>query len=300
MRAQFFQPELCTLAKEPFDDPDWIFEEKFDGIRCIAVKKKGVVTLYSRNHKRLDFPEICKSLEGKTPDFVADGEIVAFEGKLTSFSKLQQRKNRKIKLYLYLFDLLIYDGKDLRRLPLVERKKELKKHLPFGGNIRFTPHSKKNGCLFFKRAEKKGLEGIIGKKSRSRYESKRTRNWLKFKCTHRQELVIGGYTDPKKSRQGFGALLVGYYAKGKLHYAGKIGTGYDVQTLHALKKTLKAIEQASSPFSEPLKEKGIHFVRPHLVCEVGFTEWTSSGKLRHPTYLGLRKDKSAKRVRKER
>jgi len=299
MRPQFIAPELCKLKKEVFDDEDWIFEEKFDGIRCIAVKKGKQVSLYSRNQKRLEFPEIQTALQKTKKDFVADGEIVAFEGKVTSFAKLQQRKDSKIKAYLYLFDLLVFDGEDLRKMPLIERKQQLKNQIAFGGPIRYTTHVKGKGRAFFKRAEKRKLEGIIGKNAHAPYTSRRTTQWLKFKCTHRQELVIGGYTDPKHSRIGFGALLVGYYARGKFQYAGKIGTGYTEKTLKSLKKRLEGIERKTCPFSKKPKEQSAHFVSPTLVCEVGFTEWTKDGKLRHPTFLGLRNDKPAKKVRRE-
>jgi len=302
-RAAFIAPQLATLSKDVFSDPRWIFEEKFDGIRCIAVQSKGKLTLYSRNQKKLNasFPEIVKALEGKTKvDFVADGELVAFEKGVTSFSKLQKRAQMKMPLYLYLFDLLVWDGKDLRKKPLLDRKTLLKSKFPFTNNIRYTPHVKKTGETYFKRAQTKRLEGIIGKKGDGHYVSKRTSEWKKFKCTKRQELVIGGYTDPKGSRIGFGALLVGYYAKGKLHYAGKIGTGYDEKMLTTLEKKLSSLERKSSPFTDEIKAKEIHFVSPQLVCEVGFTEWTKDGKLRHPRFLGLRTDKSPKQVKRER
>lgn len=292
MRAKFIAPELATLTDKYFTDKDWIFEEKFDGIRCIAVKSNGKVSLYSRNHKsqNKDFPEIVKALEAKkSKDYVIDGEIVAFEGKVTSFSKLQRRKMEKIKTYFYVFDCLVWNGEDLRKEPLILRKKMLKAHIPFGGIIRYTAHIKERGLEYYKRACKKGLEGVIAKKADSKYQSKRTRNWLKFKCTRRQELVIGGYTKPKGSRVGFGALLVGYYTKGGLKYAGKIGTGYDTALLTSLGKRLEKMERESCPFMERPRAKDIHFVRPSLVCEVGFTEWTKDGKLRHPSFLGLRR-----------
>lgn len=299
----FCAPQLATLTDEPFSDKDWIFEEKFDGIRCIAVKSKGSVKLYSRNRKLLnkDFPEIVKALEAKkTKDYVVDGELVTFVGKVTSFSKLQNRKREKMKIYLYLFDLLKWDGEDRRKLPLIERKKMLKAKFPFGGLIRYTTHMKKNGELYFKRAAKKGLEGIIAKRSDAPYRGKRTRDWLKCKCSKGQELVIGGYTDPRRSRVGFGALLVGYYDKGTLKYAGKVGTGYDTQLLQTLHKRLEKIERTTCPFSSKPKEKNVHFVRPSLVCQVDFTEWTKDGKLRHPRFIAMRKDKSPKQVKRER
>ncbi len=303
MKPKFIAPELATLTEKYFSDKDWIFEVKFDGIRCIAVKSNGKVSLYSRNHNSLnkDFPEVVKALESKkSKDYVIDGELVAFEGKVTSFSKLQQRKMEKIKVFYYLFDLPFWNGTDLRSTPLIERKKLLKAHIPFGGIIRYTSHLKTKGEEYYKRASKKGLEGVIAKRADSKYQSKRTRNWLKFKCTNSQELVIGGYTEPQGARVGFGALLVGYYHKGTFKYAGKIGTGYDIALLTTLGKKLEKIERNSCPFSTKPKEKRVHFVRPSLVCEVGFTEWTKDGKLRHPRFLGLRKDKPAKSVKRER
>ncbi len=303
MSARFISPELATLTDEPFSDKEWIFEEKFDGIRCIAVKSKGKVSLYSRNRKSLnkDFPDIVKAMESKKgKDCVVDGEVVAFEGNVTSFSKLQNRKRERMKIYYYLFDMPVWNGIDLKKKPLLERKKLLKQHFPFGGPVRYTPHKQTRGETYYKAACKKGLEGIIGKRAHSLYKTRRTRDWLKFKCSNSQELVIGGYTDPQRSRVGFGALLVGYYDKKGFKYAGKVGTGYDTALLTSLSKRLKKIERRSCPFSVTPKEKGTHYVRPTLVCEIGFTEWTKDGKLRHPRFLGLRKDKSAKSVKRER
>lgn len=302
MKAKYISPHLATLTEDYFSHKDWIFEEKFDGIRCIAVKSGKKVSLYSRNHKSLnqDFPEIVKALESRSKDFVVDGEIVAFDGKVTSFSKLQQRKREKIKTFFYIFDLLIWDGKDLRRETLLERKKQLKALFPFHGIIRYTKHVKKNGGAELKKACKNGLEGIIAKKGDAPYVSRRTRDWLKFKCSSGQELVIGGYTEPQGSRVGFGALLVGYYNKGGFQYAGKVGTGYDIALLKALGAKLRKLERQTCPFTTKPREKKVHFVRPILVCEIGFTEWTREGKLRHPRFLGLRKDKLAKRVKRER
>ncbi len=303
MKPRWIAPELATLVDKPFSDENWIFEEKFDGIRCIAIKVKGKVTLFSRNHKLLndDFPQIVSALEAKkSKDYVVDGEVVAFKGRASSFAALQNRARKKIALHFYIFDLLIWDGEELVKLPLLERKKLLKAHFPFGGPIHFTPHVKGAGETFYRKMCKLGLEGAIAKRLDASYVSKRTRDWLKFKCSKGQELVIGGYTEPQGSRMNFGALLVGYYERGKFHYAGKVGTGFDTATLDSLGAKLKKIEKKSSPFVEEIKEKTVHFVRPSLVCEVGFTEWTNEGKLRHPRFLGLRKDKPAKSVVRER
>ncbi|MDN3507067.1 MAG: non-homologous end-joining DNA ligase [Simkaniaceae bacterium] len=290
LKPRFIKPELATLTENYFSDKDWIYEEKFDGIRCIAVKSGGKVSLYSRNHKSLnkDFPEVVKALEAKRGrDFVVDGEVVAYEGKVTSFSKLQQRKKEKVKIYYFLFDLLVWGEEDLRKESLLERKKQLKTHFPFGGTIRYTTHIKKRGEEFYMRACKKGLEGIIAKNAQSKYQSKRTRNWLKFKCSVSDEFVIGGFTKPKGSRVGFGALLVGYYDKGAFKYAGKVGTGYNTSLLKSLGAKLKKLERKSCPFTTIPKQKDVHFVRPSLACIVGFTEWTNDKKLRHPRFLGL-------------
>jgi len=303
MKPHWIAPELATLTDKYFSHKDWIYEEKFDGIRCIAIKSNNKVSLFSRNHKSLnkDFPDIVDALEKKkTKDYVVDGEVVAFEGKVTSFSKLQRRKMEKMKIFYYLFDMLHWDKEDLRKLPLIERKKLLKSHFPFSSIIRYTTHIKKQGEAFYKKACKKGLEGIIAKRADAKYISKRTRNWLKFKCSNSQELVIGGYTEPQGSRVGFGALLVGYYEKGALKYAGKVGTGYDTKTLKSLGERLKRLERTTCPFSTKPREKKAHYVRPSLVGEIAFTEWTQDKKLRHPRFLGLRKDKPAKSVKRER
>ena len=308
---RWISPMLATLHKEPFSDKEWIFEEKFDGIRCLAVKKAGRVTLYSRNHKNLSavFPEIVSDLESrKSKNYVADGEIVAFNKKVTSFSKLQSRlnvldvshiKGVKVPVYFYIFDLLFWDRRNLKNLSLLERKKALKNYFPFGKAIRYTPHVEKSGAAFFQKATDRGLEGIMAKRKTARYVGKRSRDWLKIKSHLSQEFVIGGYTNPQGSRIGFGALLIGYYEKTALRYAGKVGTGYDKKMLKALSKKLKSLQITHPVFKDPIKECHTHFVSPRLVCEIAFTEWTKEGKLRHPRFLGMRKDKAAKSVIRE-
>jgi bifunctional non-homologous end joining protein LigD len=242
-------------------------------------------------------------------DFVADGEIVAFRGDVTSFSRLQARiglrsreaaRETGVAVYLYLFDLLYLDGHDLRRLPLRRRKALLREVLRPSDRVRYTPHRNEDGEAWLEQACKKGWEGLIAKDARSAYAGKRSRTWLKLKCHHGQELVIGGWTDPKGERSHFGALLVGYYEDGELRYAGKVGTGYDEATLERLGRRLGRLERETSPFADPVREKGAHWASPKLVGEFGFTEWTRDGKLRHPRFLGLREDKPAKRVRRER
>ena len=305
-------PMLATLTHEPFSDSDWIYERKLDGVRCLVFRKGRKARILSRNKKNMNavWPELVDALEREAcDDFIADGEIVAFEGERTSFSKLQNRiglrkaseaRMKETPVYLYLFDLLHLDGHDTTKLPLRARKALLKHALSFEGRLRYTPHRNEHGESYLEEACGKGWEGLIAKDADAPYAHSRSRKWLKFKCVNRQELVIGGYTDPRGSRKGFGALLVGYYEDGDLHYAGKVGTGYDDETLEKLSARLERLEREQSPFAGAVHEKGVHFVRPELVGEFGFTEWTKDGKLRHPRFVGLRTDKEAKQVRRER
>jgi bifunctional non-homologous end joining protein LigD len=298
------EPMKAVLSDKPFSDPDWIFERKLDGIRCIAIKDRSGVSLMSRtaHHMNDQFPEIARALEREpAEDFVADGEIVAFSGGITSFERLQQRARKHVPTFLYLFDLPLLGGDDLRPLPLRERKARLRHALRFEGPIRFNPHRKgEHGEELYREACRKGLEGVIAKRADSPYRGSRSRDWLKLKCHAEQELVIGGFTAPKGSRTEFGALLVGYYDDGALRYAGKVGTGFDHPTLRELGALLREREQDESPF-EPFKPipPGTRWVQPELVGQVGFAEWTRDGRLRHPRYMGLRDDKPAREVVRE-
>lgn len=300
------EPMKAVLADTPFSDPGWIFERKLDGIRCLAIRADGgPVKLFSRTARRMNeqFPELVEAL-GHEPsrDFIADGEIVAFRDGITSFARLQRRARERVPVYLYVFDLLRHEGEDLRPLPLRERKARLRKALRFEGPVRFTPHRRgERGEELYREACAKGLEGVIAKRADSPYRSTRSRDWLKLKCHAEQELVIGGFTAPKGSRVELGALLVGYYEDGRLRYAGKVGTGFDRPTLEDLGRRLRALEVESSPF-EPFKPvpPGTRWARPELVAQLGFQEWTRDGRLRHPRYLGLRDDKPAREVVRER
>jgi DNA ligase D-like protein (predicted ligase) len=305
-------PMLATLTDEPFSDPDWIYERKLDGVRCLAFRKGGRVRLVSRNRKSMNaaWPELVADLlREPCRDFVVDGEIVAFEGSRTSFARLQGRiglrkaedaRKSGVAVYLYLFDVLHLEGRDTTRLPQRDRKVLLKRALAFHGRVRYTPHRNERGEAYLKVACRKGWEGLIAKRAAAAYAHRRSRDWLKLKCVNRQELVIGGYTDPHGSRSGFGALLVGYHEGGALRYAGKVGTGFDEVTLDRLGRRLARLERERSPFARAPREKGVHFVRPELVGEFGFTEWTRDGRLRHPRFLGLRSDKKAADVHRER
>jgi bifunctional non-homologous end joining protein LigD len=298
------EPMKAVLSDQPFSDPDWIFERKLDGIRCIAIKDGSGVSLMSRTARRMNeqFPELAAALEREpAEDFIADGEVVAFRNGVTSFERLQQRHRKHVPVFLYLFDLPCFAGEDLRDLPLRERKARLRRALRFGGPIRFNPHRRgEHGEELFREACSKGLEGVMAKRADSPYRGSRSRDWLKLKCHAEQELVIGGFTAPKGSRTEFGALLVGYYDDGKLRYAGKVGTGFDHATLASLGAEMRKREQDESPF-EPFKPipPGTRWTRPELVAQIGFTEWTRDGRLRHPRYLGLRDDKPAREVVRE-
>jgi bifunctional non-homologous end joining protein LigD len=294
----------AVLTDERFSDPNWIFERKLDGIRCIAIRDGDRLDLLSRNDLRQNdrYPELVDALAAeRCPGFAVDGEVVAFEGSQTSFARLAQRHQHYVPVFLYVFDVLWLEGHDVRRLPLRTRKRLLKAALDFHGNVRWTQHRNRDGEAFFQEACRKGWEGLVAKRADSPYVTTRSKDWLKFKCEHGQELVIGGYTEPRGSRVEFGALLLGYYRGGSLQYAGKVGTGFDTETLHELGAQLRGLARRDPGFSEPqtIKERGVTWVEPKLVAEVGFTEWTRDGRLRHPRFLGLRDDKSAQEVVRE-
>ena len=298
------EPMKAVLSDQPFSDPDWIFERKLDGIRCIAIRDRSGVSLMSRTARRMNdqFPEIAEALEREpAKDFILDGEVVAMRNGVSSFELLQQRHRRRVPVYYYVFDLLRLDGEDLRPLPLRERKARLRRALDFKGPVRFNPHRRgEHGEELFREACRKGLEGVIAKRADSPYAGKRSRDWLKLKCHAEQELVIGGFTAPKGSRTDFGALLVGYNEDGALRYAGKVGTGFDQATLRELGAQLRELERDESPFP-PFKPipPGTRWVRPELVAQIGFAEWTRDARLRHPRFLGLRDDKPAGEVVRE-
>jgi bifunctional non-homologous end joining protein LigD len=294
----------AVLTRERFSDPAWIFERKLDGIRCIAVRDGDAVRLLSRNNLSLNgrYPELAAALaEEEARRFAADGEVVAFEGSATSFRRLAERGQHDVPVFYYVFDLLWLDGCDLRPLPLRSRKRLLRAALSFKGPVRLTPHRNQAGERFFQEACRHGWEGLIAKRADSPYSSTRSRDWLKFKCEQGQELVIGGYTAPRGSRVEFGALLLGYYRDGQLRYAGKVGTGFDRALLVSLGERLRALRVDEPPFADAatIRERGVKWVEPVLVAQIGFMEWTSAGRLRHPRFLALRDDKPAREVVRE-
>ena len=292
----------AVLTDAPFSDPDWIYERKLDGIRCIAIKAEQRVRLLSRNDLSLNarFGEVVAALEhDPVTDVVLDGEVVAFAGSQTSFERLQQLGERPVHVFYYVFDILHLDGHDVTALPLRARKGLLRQALAFHGPVRFTTHRNREGEALYREACRKGWEGVIAKRADSPYTHGRARDWLKFKCSAEQELVIGGFTAPKGSRTDLGALLLGYYDGDELRYAGKVGTGFTQATLRDLAQQLAPLVLDTSPFADEIRERHITWVRPALVAQVGFSEWTRDGRLRHPRYLGLRDDKAASEVVRE-
>jgi DNA ligase D-like protein (predicted ligase) len=303
-------PMLATLKDQPFSDAAWVFERKFDGVRILAFRNGSSVRLLTRNRLPAAYPELADAISGEElDDFVVDGEVVAFEGKADSFSLLQRRMQLKdpgaargsgVRIYYYVFDIMHAAGYDTRALPLLERKKLLRAALAFRKGMRFSISRPTRGEALLDEACSNGWEGLIAKRAGSIYVGRRSTEWLKLKCSMEQEFVVVGFTDPRGSRLGFGALLLGYYENGRLRYAGDVGTGFDHQTLQSLRRTLSRLEVKRPPVEVGSLPRNVHWVRPKLVAQVGFTEWTRDGKLRHPRFNGLRRDKEAREVVRER
>ena len=298
------QPMLATLTDAPFDDPGWVFEDKYDGFRMIAEIKNGKVALYSRNGKIIsrNYIEVAKALEGVEADAVIDGELVAIgRDGVSHFQLLQNALRHEAKLLYCAFDLMFENGEDLRKRPLLERKERLKAILPGDKLIEFSRHRKANGTKFFAEAERKGLEGIMAKRADSAYASgRRTADWLKIKTAKRQEVVIAGFTAPRRTRPFFGALVLAVREDDTWRYIGHVGTGFSHKTLEELHAKLVKLKVPKSPFAGRVKDERVTtWVRPSLVAEVRFAEWTGKGELRQPVYLGLRADKRAKDVVRE-
>jgi bifunctional non-homologous end joining protein LigD len=288
---------------------DWLHEIKHDGYRLLCTIQNGRVRLLTRGG--LDWTDKLSRLATSAKELpareaVLDGEIVILrpDGR-SEFQALQKTIGgaNPTGLVYYLFDVLYGDGYDLRMVPLVERKELLRALLDGAPSdrLRFSDHVRGHGAEVLKRACALGAEGIVSKLASSIYEPRRTRTWLKIKCGHRQEFVVVGYTDPEGSRTGFGALLLGVYDdQGRLVFSGQVGTGFSEDTLHDLMQRLSEIEQEESPLDETPRElRKAHWVRPELVAEVEFTEWTTDGRLRHPSFKGLRFDKPPSEIRRE-
>ncbi len=305
-------PALATLTHEPFWAEGWVYERKLDGQRCLASRESGRVRLRSRTGRDVSaaFPELVDALGSCTDrDFLVDGEVVAFDGPRTSFSRLQPRiqvadadraRRSDVPVHLYLFDVLRDGDDDVRDEPLLARKRRLRGLVDFDAPLHYTPHRRTADEAYLRRCCRRGWEGLIAKQEDAAYPSGRSRSWLKFKCEARQELVVVGWTDPEGSRPALGALLLAHYRGPDLVYAGKVGTGFSEEELRDLRRRLGEHEVAESPCARGrLPTRGVHWSAPRLVAELAFTEWTSAGQLRHPRYLGLRPDKRPEEVTRE-
>jgi DNA ligase D-like protein (predicted ligase) len=304
---------LATLTDRRDFGDDWLLERKFDGERCVARKRGGDVRLESRTGKDLTgtYPEVRAALIAqRARELLLDGEVVAFEGDQTSFSRLQQRlgtsapSEQQIASYpvVYcVFDVLGIDGEDLTPRPLEERRARLTRALRPSAALQLSQAWRDDVQRRFDDACRAGWEGLIAKRADAPYAPGRSKDWLKLKCVWEQEFVIGGYTDPTGSRTDFGALLVGYHEDGRLRYAGKVGTGYTAARLRDLGARLRSLATSGSPFvdASPIP-RGTHWTRPELVAQIGFAEWTKDGRLRQPRFLGLRDDKRPADVTRER
>jgi bifunctional non-homologous end joining protein LigD len=306
---------LATLTERRDFGGDWLLERKFDGERCLARKRGDNARLESRTGKDLTatYPEVRAALvTQRAHEFMLDGEVVAFQGGQTSFSRLQQRLGntapspQQMAAYpvvycVCVFDVMEIDGEILTHRPLEERRARLTGTIGPSAALQISEAWRDNAQRRFDEACRSGWEGLIAKRADAPYVPGRSKDWLKLKCVWEQEFVIGGYTDPTGSRTDFGALLVGYHEKGRLRYAGKVGTGYTAARLRDLGARLRSLETSEPSFidARPIP-RGTHWTRPELVAQIGFAEWTNDGRLRQPRFLGLRDDKPPAEVVRER
>jgi bifunctional non-homologous end joining protein LigD len=319
---RFIEPMKATLVKEPPLRGTWHYELKFDGYRAMALKSGSVVQLLSRNEKDFAkrFPEIVDAVAAlRVGDLIMDGEIVALDSEgRPSFRLLQAREAgpHRPPIAFYAFDLLRAHGNDLTQVALHQRRETLRALLKTAEDpIRYSATIEGDPKDLLEEVRRRGLEGLIGKERESIYEiGRRSSSWVKLKCAHEQEFVIGGFTAPEGTRQCFGALLVGVFEKSKLRFCGKVGTGFDGNLLRSIYDRMRALSTTECPFADltglargrgklnigPSELKRCHWIKPHLVCQVRFTEWTDDGKLRHPVFVGLREDKEAPQVLRER
>ncbi len=298
------RPMLATLTDKAFDDPEWVFETKWDGFRLVAEVENGRAALYSRNLLDVSrkYPSICAAFRQLDRFAVIDGELVALDARGRSrFQLLQNAEREKVPLRYCVFDLLYLDDKDLRKHPLIERKEMLEAILPGDSLLHYSTHVWDKGIAAFKRAARAGEEGIMAKLARGHYYSgKRTREWLKVKASLGQEVVIVGFTAPRRSRPYFGSLVLAVRDGRRWSYVGRAGSGFDRNSLKSLHDLLVPLITKSKPIAERVPDEGnTTWVRPKLVGEVKFTEWTAKGEMRHPVFLGLRTDKKASDVIRE-
>ncbi|HKM82680.1 MAG TPA: non-homologous end-joining DNA ligase [Terriglobia bacterium] len=291
------QPMLATLVAEPFDKPGWVYEEKYDGIRVLAYKEGDRVRLMSRNGKdRTDgFPRIAAAIHSLKPvTLLLDGEVVVFDREQVSrFQLLQQGKGEPV---CAVFDCLFHEGKDLRSEPLSTRRAVMVKSLGLSKVLLPSHRLATNGLEAFRVAKRRGYEGLVAKDLSSTYVEARSTQWLKVKVHQEDEFIIAGFTKPAGSRQHFGALLLGAYDQHKLHYVGKVGTGFDQKTLAALYQKFQPLVRSRTALVDPPREKNVVFLAPRLIAQISFEELTADKKLRQPVFLGLRDDKSPQDV----
>lgn len=298
---------LATLVDEPFSDPDWLFETKWDGVRAVCFIRNGKARFISRNQNELtaQYPELAdigKSIDGSS--VILDGEIVALdEHGVSRFQLLQRRLGRKnageiqrlaatTRIAFYVFDVVYLDGFNLTGCKLIDRKAILEEILKASKNIRYSDHIIGEGKQLFAEVSKIPLEGMIAKRLESTYAQRRSADWLKIKTIQQSEVVIGGYTEPRNSREYFGALVVGLYRDGELNYVAHTGGGFNHQTLAQIYKLMQPLKTKDCPFvDKPKTNEPVQWVKPKLVAQVKFSEWTADGRMRHPVFLGLRQDK---------
>jgi bifunctional non-homologous end joining protein LigD len=304
---------LATLTSRREFGDEWLLERKFDGERCVARRDGDVVRLESRTARDLTgtYPEVRAAVAAqKARGVVLDGEVVAYDGEQTSFSRLQQRLGvtnpsadhvAAYPVVFCVFDLLELDGEDLTDRPLIARRARLAGAIRPSVALQLSEAWRGDSRRRFAEACQSGWEGLIAKRADALYTGGRSKHWLKLKCVWEQEFVIGGYTDPAGSRTDFGALLVGYYEDGELRYAGKVGTGYTAATLRQLGARLRELDWPESPFvNTRAMPRGAHWTRPELIAQIGFAEWTPDDRLRQARFLGLRDDKHPSEVVRER
>ncbi|MBA3514413.1 MAG: DNA ligase [Pyrinomonadaceae bacterium] len=303
------KPMLATLVDEPFSNPDWLYETKWDGVRAVCFISRGKARFISRNQIEMtaQYPEladIAQSIRGSS--VILDGEIVALdENGVSRFQLLQRRLGRKnagdiqrlaasTRIGFYVFDLLYLDGFDLMGCKLIDRKASLEAILQSSKNIRYSDHIIGEGEKLFQEVAKVPLEGMIAKRLESTYAQRRSPEWLKVKTIQQSEVVVGGYTKPRNSREYFGALVVGLYRDGKLHYVAHTGGGFNHQTLAQIYKLMQPLKTKDCSFiDKPKTNEPVQWVKPRLVAQVKFSEWTADARMRHPVFLGLREDKKA-------
>lgn len=301
------KPMLATLVDKAFSNPDWLFETKWDGVRAVCFIKNGNARFVSRNQIEMtaQYPElagIAASVEAT--NVILDGEIVALdEHGVSRFQLLQPRLGRKnsgeigrmmstTRLAYYVFDVIYLDGFDLTSCLLLDRKATLERILKSSKNVRYSDHIIAEGEKLYEAIAKVPLEGIIAKRLDSTYVQKRSSDWLKIKTSLESEVVVGGYTEPRNSRSYFGALVVGLYSEGKLHYVAHTGGGFNQKTLERVYKLLQPLKTKDCPFVDaPKTNEPVQWVKPKLVAQVKFSEWTADRRMRHPIFLGLREDK---------